>query len=88
MPDKNYQELRDQVDKFKRDLDALTQAFYANNFLSSQDFNKNSRFNNGLKVPHYSSEPSTCEVGQIIEVGGILEICAAADTWEIVGTQV
>lgn len=83
----NPQQLQDQIDRLRRDLDALTQVFYQNNFPSSQDFNKTSRFNSLLKVPHYTSAPSTNEVGQIIEIGGKLYISTAVNTWTIVGTQ-
>lgn len=79
--------LQDQIDKLKKELSSFTQAYYLNNFLTSQDFNKNSRFNTGLKVPHYDSLPSTCETGQVGEYTGKLYVCSAADTWTIVGTQ-
>ena len=76
-----------QIDKIRRDLQDLTDEYYANNFTSHQDFNKSSNFNTKLKVPHYASDPSTCEVGEIIEVGGKLKICSATNTWTIVGSQ-
>jgi hypothetical protein len=76
-----------QIDALKKQIEALTSSFYLNNFYASQDFNKTSRFNTTLKVPHYDSAPSTNEVGQIIEVGGKLYISTAVDTWTIVGTQ-
>ncbi len=81
------QNLTDQVNKLKRELEGLTSSFYQNNFASSQDFNKVSRFNTTLKVPHYATAPSTSTVGEIIEVGGKLYISTAVDTWTIVGTQ-
>lgn len=71
----------------RNDIDNLTKMFYLNNFSSHQDFNKSSAFNYRLKVPHYSSAPSTAEVGEIIEVGGVLAICATANTFVVVGTQ-
>ena len=59
--------------------------------ISSQDFNKYSRFNTRLKVPKYSSDPTVGEVGDLIEVSGKLKICTVASltapTFTIVGTQ-
>ena len=76
-----------QILQIRKDLDALIQEFYKNNFSSSQDFNKYSNFTSRLKVPHYSSLPSVCEVGEIAESSGKLYVCSAANTWTIVGTQ-
>lgn len=76
-----------QINKLAKDLADLTEEFYRNNFSSSQDFQKYSRFNTRLKVPHYASTPAKCEVGEICEVSGKLRICSAANTWTIVGTQ-
>lgn len=69
------------------DFKALSEEFYRNNFSARQDFVKYSNFTTRLKVPHYSATPSTGEVGEIIEVGGKLYVCSAANTWTIVGTQ-
>ncbi len=82
MPD-----LKTEVAILKQQLEALTGEYHSNNFSGSQDFNKYSRFNTRLKVPHYATEPSTCEVGEIIEVSGVLKVCSATDTWSTVGTQ-
>jgi hypothetical protein len=76
-----------QIDQLRQQLEALKGEYYANNFTGSQDFNKYARFNSRLKVPYYASAPATCEVGEIIEVGGKLRICSATNTWTIVGTQ-
>lgn len=81
------QELQDQITKLKRDLEGLTAAFYSNNFSSHQDFNKESHFNYRLKVPNYTVLPTTCEVGEVVESLGELNICSVADTWTVVGTQ-
>ncbi len=86
--DPKYQELSDKYDALKREVEALNSTFYLNNFPSSQDFFKKVRFNTSLKVPHYDTLPSTCEAGEIAETGGILAICATADNWVVVGTQV
>jgi hypothetical protein len=72
----------------KQELESLRSAFYLNNFAGGQDVNKYTRYNYRLKVPSYSVEPTTCEVGEIIEVSGKLKICSASNTWTVVGTQV
>lgn len=81
------QDLQDQINRLKADIDNLTKAFYQNNFSSHQDFNKSSAFNYRLKVPHYDTLPSTNNVGEVLESGGKLYISTAVDTWTIVGTQ-
>ena len=80
-------ELKKEIEQLKKDLQSLNDEFYANNFSASQDFNKYSRFNTRLKVPHYDTLPSVCEVGEIAESGGKLRICSSVNTWAIVGTQ-
>ncbi len=81
------QEMQDAIAKLKREVADLTQKYYANNFLSRQDFNKYCAFNTALKVPHYSSAPATTNVGEIIEVAGILYISTAVNTFTKVGGQ-
>lgn len=81
------EDLAKEVTKLRQDLESLTAAFYQNNFSSSQDFNKYSRFNYRLKVPSYGTLPTTCEVGEIAENGGELNICSSANVWTVVGTQ-
>lgn len=76
-----------QIDDLKKEVQALKDEFYRNNFTANQTFNKYSNFTTRLKVPSYSSLPSTCEVGEIVESGGKLRICSASNTWTIVGTQ-
>ena len=73
-----------EIQILKQRLEALESQVNLNNFTGSQDFNKASRFNTSLKVPNYTTEPSTCEVGEIIEVSGVLKICSATDTWTTV----
>lgn len=75
------------LEKLEADFKALKDEFYSNNFTSSQDFPKYSRFNTRLKVPHVATLSATCEVGEICEQGGELNICATANTWVVVGTQ-
>lgn len=78
---------RQEFDLLKRQVRELADAYYANNFPSSQDFNKYVRFNGRLKVPHYATLPATCEVGELAEQGGELNICSSANTWTVCGTQ-
>lgn len=83
--------LQEQVRRLEQDLKALNDEVYLNNFSSSQDFQKYSRFNTRLKVPHYASNPTVGEVGDVIEVSGKLLICTVASltapTWTVCGTQ-
>jgi hypothetical protein len=80
-------DLQKRIEQLERDLFKINQEVYTNNFSARQDFNKYSNFTTRLKVPYYAVAPATCEVGEIIEVGGKLRICSAANTWTIVGTQ-
>lgn len=77
------------IEKLKKDLDALTEEVYRNNFSSSQDFNKYSRFNSRLRVPRFSTAPSVCEQGELYvnTTSGKLYVCSATNTWSLVGTQ-
>lgn len=79
--------LEQRVKKLEEAMAAINAEFYLNNFSAHQDFNKTCNFNTRLKVPHYASTPSTGTVGEIIEVGGELYICSAANVWSLVGTQ-
>lgn len=87
----DIQELQNRIQRLEQSLFDLTSEVYTNNFSSSQDFNKYSRFNTRLKVPKYSSNPTVGDVGDLIEVSGKLKICTVASltapTWTIVGTQ-
>lgn len=82
----NFQ-LQNQIDKLSKDLKALQDEYYRNNFTARQDFNKASSFTTRLKVPHYGTAPTTAEVGEVIEVSGKLYICSSANTFSLVGTQ-
>ena len=77
-----------QIDQLRKDLEALNNEYYKNNFSAVQEFNKKSNFTTRLKVPSYVTAPTTAEVGEIIEVGGKLYICSTANTFSLVGTQV
>jgi hypothetical protein len=83
--------MQDRIGKLEQDLKALNDEVYLNNFSSSQDYQKYSRFNTRLKVPHYAADPTIGDVGDIVEVSGKLKICTVASvtapTWTVVGTQ-
>ena len=80
-------DLQNQINQLKATVEALQSEVSRNNFIGSQDFNKYVRFNSRLKVPTYTSLPTTCEVGEVIEVAGKLRICSVANVYTIVGTQ-
>lgn len=84
-------EIQQQIDQLRKDLTDLNDEFYLNNFSSSKDYNKYSRFNSRLKVPRSTADPTVGDVGDIVEVGGKLKICTTASltapVWTIVGTQ-
>ena len=80
-------DLQEQINRLRNDLQALNDEFYLNNFSDSKDYNKYSRFNTRLKIPHYATLPTTCEVGEICEQGGELNICTTANTWIVAGLQ-
>lgn len=78
-----------QIDQVRKDLQSLYDEFYRNNFSSSQDFQKYSRFNSRIKVPTYATAPTICEIGELYVNSGTgkLYVCSAANTWSLVGTQ-
>jgi len=84
----NITEMQMQIDQLRKDLEALNNEYYKNNFSAVQDFNKKSNFTTRLRVPSYVTAPTTAEVGEIIEVGGKLYICSTANIFSLVGAQV
>ena len=74
----------ERIQMLQNEITALSQEVYRNNFSSSQDFNKFVRFNTRMKVPHYDSVPPVGEVGELIEVGGVLLICSAPNAFSLV----
>ena len=72
-----------EIQKLRKDLDDLIAEVYRNNFSSSQDFTKYSRFKSRIKFPIYATAPTTCEVGEAyVNTGnGKLYICSSANTW-------
>ena len=88
MENQRLTDLEALVTKLRSDLESLSGAYYKNNFSSAQIFNKDCTFQTRLKVPHYTTAPAICEVGDIIEIGGVLYICTVANTtFTVVGTQ-
>ena len=82
------EELRSEIAKLRSEIDGLSQAFYKNNFSSSQSFTKDVTFQTRLRVPVYTSAPAICEVGDLICIAGVLYICTVANTtYTVVGTQ-
>lgn len=76
--------LEEQLQILRNDLTALQQEVYRNNFSSHQDFNKFSNFTTRLKIPHYDALPPVGEVGELIEVGGLLYICSSLNSFTLV----
>ena len=76
-----------QLEMLKQQVESLQAQLNLNNFEGSQDFNKYSRFNTRLKIPRHNTEPTTCEIGEVIEDNGVLKICSATNTWAVVGGQ-
>lgn len=74
---KKIADLEELVGTLQKTITNLSGDFYKNNFTSSITFNKDAVFYTRLKVPHYDSAPTVSEVGDIIEVGGVLYICTA-----------
>jgi len=82
-------DIQQQVNQLKQALEALTSAYYGNNFSASQDFNKYSRFNSRLKVPTYATAPTVAEIGELYanSTNGKLYVCTSANTFSLVGGQ-
>lgn len=85
--------LEETIVKLQAQVNDLSGAFYKNNFISSQTFNKDCVFNSRLRVPVYSSAPTSAGVGDLIAVAGDLFICTTASTggagavFTLVGSQ-
>jgi len=74
----------DEIKELKQQLEALASEVHNNNFSSSQDFVKFSRFNTRVKLPTLSAAPTSCEIGEVyINSGdGKLYVCSASNTWQ------
>jgi hypothetical protein len=73
--------------RLERDLIELTEEMYRGVFTSQQDFSRAVNFLSRVKLPVYSTLPSTCDIGELAVSGGKLYVCSAANTWTIAGTQ-
>lgn len=51
-------DLQKRIEKLELDLKDLNDEFYANNFTSSKDYNKYSRFNSRFKLPVVATDPT------------------------------
>lgn len=82
-------DLQKQIDELKKDLQDLVDEVYRNNFSSSQDFPKYSRFNSRLRLPVVTTLSTTCEIGEkcVVRSTGKEYVCSAADTWTVTGSQ-
>lgn len=76
--------VEEQLQILRDQLTTLQQEVYRNNFSSHQDFNKFSNFTTRLKIPHYDALPPVGEVGELIEVGGLLYMCSSPNSFTLV----
>jgi hypothetical protein len=74
-------DLQKRIEKLERDLQDLNDEIYRTNFSAQQDFNKSSTFTTRLRVPVYTTKPTSCDIGEICSQGGKLWHCSAANTW-------
>lgn len=83
------QELQNQINALRAELEELRQGYYRNNFSQQQIFNKYSDFTDRIKMPVVSALSSTCEQGEVCVVSstGKIYVASAANTWTIAGTQ-
>lgn len=65
----------------KSEISEIQGRINQDNFSSETAFRKYNRFIDFLKIPKYTTNPTTCQVGEIIEVSGVLKICSASNTW-------
>ncbi len=72
---------QNRINELEKKVQALNDEFYRNNFTSTQDFNKTSRFNSRLRVPVVTALPATCEIGELCSYSAKLYHCSAANTW-------
>lgn len=85
---KRIADLEELVGVLQKTINNISGDYYKNNFTSSISYNKDAIFYTRLKVPHYDVAPTVSEVGDIIEVGGVLYICTATGgTFTKVGAQ-
>jgi len=76
-----------QINELTKRLENLENEYFKNNFSAHQDFNKYVNFSVRLKVPRFSTLPTTGEVGEIFEYNGKLYLFTTLNTPVVVGTQ-
>lgn len=83
------QQLLELITRLQQQVNDLTAQVNLNNFSTSQDFQKYSRFNTRLKLPTLAALPAVCEQGEkcVLSTTGKEYTCSAANTWTITGTQ-
>ena len=75
-------ELKKRIEKIERDLKDLTDEIYRTNFSAQQDFPKYSNFTTRLKIPVYTTTPTTCDIGEIVALtSGTYYACKSTNTW-------
>ncbi len=74
-------DLQQQINQLKQQLESLQGDYFKGNFSSSQDINKYTRFNSRLRVPRVTALSATCEVGEVCSFGTKLYHCSVVNTW-------
>lgn len=69
------------IAKLENDLRELNEEYYRGVFTSQQDFSRAVSFLSRVKLPVYTTKPTTCDVGEICSNGGKLWHCSSANTW-------
>jgi hypothetical protein len=80
-------DLQLQINKLRQDLQDLNDEFYRGVFTSQQDFSRAVNFLSRVKLPSYTTLPTSCDIGELAVSGGKLYVCSAANTWTVAGTQ-
>lgn len=81
--------IQQQINALKAQIESLQVEYYRGNFDGLQDFNKFVRLNDRVKLPTYSSAPTTCEQGELYVNSGTgkVYVCTSANTWGLIGNQ-
>lgn len=80
-------DLEQRIIRLERDLAALNDETYKNNYSTYQEFNKGSNFTSALKLPHVTTLPAVPEAGYVCELDGKLYISTSLNTWALAGSQ-
>jgi hypothetical protein len=89
------QSLQDQIQKLFNKVGELEGLVNKNNFNSTQTFNKACIFSDRLRIPVFSSAPTTAEIGDVFsDTSGKVYVCTTASVggagavWTLIGSQV